>query len=337
MAVCGAILNYGAAKVMSPGEAATTLAWAAAISEAIKLSWLAGFRICLIRREILGAATLLGVGVLLHGYTMIAVLGSSAVGRDEVQSARQGKIDARAQAEAAIADAKARVASYEGVRSEATVQQDINRLLETPDTNGCKRPYGLPAKSVCEQIGQLKSELVGARKADQAREDLVKAQAELKNAPEAPKSIDPQAAAMAAWLPLSAEMIGRLLPLLPSMLLEFSPMGGMMLASILWDRGGEHQGSDERGSSSAASTSRRATPKKRRMTRDEALEVLRTMALSTTTNGKLIIASANSLAEKLEVHPSTFRGWVKHWQEKGLVEIARRETKRKREAAVKAA
>ena len=247
MAVCGAILNYGAAKVMSPGEAATTLAWAAAISEAIKLSWLAGFRVCLNRREILGAATLLGVGVLLHGYTMIAVLGSSAVGRDEVQSARQGKIDAHAQAEATVADAKARVASYEGVRSEATVQQDINRLLETPDTNGCKRPYGLPAKLACEQIGQLKSELVGARKADQAREDLIKAQAELKSAPHAPKSIDPQAAAMAAWLPLSAETIGRLLPLLPSMLLEFSPMGGMMLASILWDQGGEHDDSDERG------------------------------------------------------------------------------------------
>ena len=47
MAVCGGILNYGAAKIMSPGEAATTLAWAAAFSEAIKLSWLAGFRVCL--------------------------------------------------------------------------------------------------------------------------------------------------------------------------------------------------------------------------------------------------------------------------------------------------
>ncbi len=172
MAICGAILNYGAAKVMSPGEAAATLAWAAAISEAIKLSWLAGFRVCLRRREVLGAATLLGVGVLLHGYTMIAVLGSSAVGRDEVQSERQGKFDARARAEAAVAGAKARVASYDGVRSEATVQQDINRLLETPDTNGCKRPYGQPAKTACEQIGQLKIELVGARKADQAREDL---------------------------------------------------------------------------------------------------------------------------------------------------------------------
>ena len=32
MAVCGGILNYGAAKIMSPGEAATTLAWAAALS-----------------------------------------------------------------------------------------------------------------------------------------------------------------------------------------------------------------------------------------------------------------------------------------------------------------
>jgi transposase-like protein len=329
MAVCGANLNFGAAKIMSPGEAATTLAWAAAISEVIKLTWLAGFRVCLNRREILGAATLLGVGVLLHGYTMIAVLGSSAAGRDEVQSTRQGKIDARAQAEAAVADAKARVASYEGVRSEATVQQDINRLLETPDTNGCKRPYGQPAKLACEQIGQLKAELVGSRKADQAREDLTKAQAEFKGAPEAPKNIDPQSAAMAAWLPLSAEAIGRLLPLLPSMLLEFSPMGGMMLASILWGAGGEHNASDERGSSSAASGNKRAASKPRGMTRDEAMEALRTMALSTTTDGKLIIASANSLAKKLGVNPSTFRGWVKHWREKGLVEIARRETKRK--------
>ncbi len=337
MAVCGAILNYGAAKVMSPGEAATTLAWAAAISEAIKLSWLAGFRICLRRREILAAAALLGVGVLLHGYTMIAVLGSSAVGRDQVQSERQGKLDARARAEAAVAGAKARVATYEGVRSEASVQQDINRLLETPDTNGCKRPYGQPAKAACEQIGQLKSELVGARKADQAREDLTKAQAELKNAPDAPKSIDPQSSAMAAWLPLSAEKIGQLLPLLPSMLLEFTPMGGMMLASILWSLGEEHNANGERGSSSAASNNKRAASKPRRMTKDEALEALRTMALSTTTDGKLIIASANSLAKKLGVHPSTFRGWAKHWQEKGLVEIARRETKRKREPVAKAA
>ena len=192
MAVCGAILNYGAAKVMSPGEVAATLAWAAAISEVIKLSWLAGFRICLRRREILAAATLLGVGVLLHGYTMIAVLGSSAVGRDQAASERQGKIDARVRAEAAVADAKARVASYEGARSEATVQQDINRLLETPDTNACKRPYGQAAKLACEQIGQLKSELVGARKADQAREDLTKAQADVRTRRMLPRPSTPK-------------------------------------------------------------------------------------------------------------------------------------------------
>ncbi len=171
------------------------------------------------------------------------------------------------------------------------------------------------------------------RKADQARDDLIKAQAELKNAPDAPESIDPQSSAMAAWLPLSADTIGRLLPLLPSMLLEFCPMGGMMLASILWGQGGEHDDNDERESSSAASTNKRTTPKRRRMTRDEALEALRTMALSTTTDGKLIIASATALAKKLGVNPSTFRGWVKHWREKGIGEIARRETKRKIVAA----
>jgi hypothetical protein len=168
MAVCGGVLNSGAAKIMSPGEAATTLAWAAAFSEAIKLSWLAGFRVCLHRRELLAAATLLGVGALLHGYTVIAVLGSSAVARDQVASERQGKI-AHFRAEAAVAEAEARVASYAGVRPEAVIQQDIARLIETPDANWCKRPYG--------QAAQLKSELPGARKADETREDLKNAQA----------------------------------------------------------------------------------------------------------------------------------------------------------------
>ncbi len=34
--------------------------------------------------------------------------------------------------------------------------------------------------------------------------------------------------------------------LLPSMLLEFTPMGGMMLASILWGASGEHNASSGR-------------------------------------------------------------------------------------------
>ena len=331
MAVCGGILNYGAAKIMSPGEAATTLAWAAAFSEAIKLSWLAGFRVCLHRRELLAAATLLGVAALLHGYTVIAVLGSSAVARDHVASERQGKIDARVRAEAAVAEAKARVASYAGVRPEAVIQQGIDRLIETPDANWCKRPYGQAAKLACEQVAQLKSELPGARKADEAREDFKKAQTELKATPDPPQSIDPQASAIAAWLPLPAETIGRLLPLLPSMLLEFAPMGGMMLASILWDVRAQYA-SGERGPVPTESKNKRASPKKRRMTRDEALEALRSM-VQTTPDGKFIIASGNALARKLGVTPSTFRGWVKHWREKGLVEVAKRETKRRIMAA----
>ena len=91
MAICGAILNYGAAKVMSPGEAANTLAWAAAISEAIKLSWLAGFRVGRRWRETICGATLLGVGVLLHGYTMIAVLGSWPLGAMKSKASAKAK------------------------------------------------------------------------------------------------------------------------------------------------------------------------------------------------------------------------------------------------------
>jgi hypothetical protein len=118
------------------------------------------------------------------------------------------------------------------------------------------------------------------------------------------------------------------------MLLEFAPMGGMMLASILWDLGGAQNASGERGS--ARAESKRAPSNKRRMTRDEALEALRSM-VQTTPDGKFIIASGNALARKLGVTPSTFRGWVKHWREKGLVEVAKRETKRKIMAAANVA
>ncbi len=146
-----------------------------------------------------------------------------------------------------------------------------------------------------------------------------------------PQSIAPQASAIAAWLPLPAETTGRLLPLLPSTLLEFAPMGGMMLASILWDVGGAQYASGERGPVPTESRNKRASPKKRGMTRDETLEALRSM-VQTTPEGKFIIASGNALARKLGVNP-TFRGWEKHWREKGLVEVARRETKRKIMAA----
>ncbi len=64
------------------------------------------------------------------------------------------------------------------------------------------------------------------------------------------------------------------------------------------------------------------------MTRDEALEALRSM-VQTTPEGKFIIASGNALA--------SFRGWVMHWREKGLVEVAKRETKRKIMAAANVA
>ena len=105
-----------------------------------------------------------------------------------------------------------------------------------------------------------------------------------------------------------------------------------MLASILWDLGGAQNASGERGSVPTESSNKRAPSNKRRLTRNEALEALRSM-VQTTPEGTFIIASGNALARKLGVNPSTFRGWVKHWREKGLVEVAKRETKRKFMAA----
>ncbi|MFZ1109187.1 MAG: hypothetical protein WAN43_12705 [Rhodomicrobium sp.] len=69
-------------------------------------------------------------------YTVISVLGSSAVARDKVGSEREGKIDPRSRAEAAVGEAIARVASYAAVRPKVAIRHNINRMIETSDTNG---------------------------------------------------------------------------------------------------------------------------------------------------------------------------------------------------------
>jgi hypothetical protein len=312
LAVCGALVNYEGAKTMAPGEIVAVFAYAAVIAEGVKLLWLSGFRYALQRREWMLALAMLCAGILLHTYSMVAALGTAASGRDKVISQRAGQQNALGYAQASAASAQAEAGRMAGIRSGVQVQEDVDRLLLAPDTNGCKSPRGKDAKVTCQQVQALRAELASARKADEARQNLSAAQAKLEALTlQAPQARDPQAEALASYLPLSAERIGKMLPLLPSLLIEFIPVAAMLLAAVLW--------------SSAGATPAAVTADELPAGMSKEKEILQrvTVLVLNSQNGRLVTPSARRLANYLEVKPSTFAEWVDKWREKGLLKAVR--------------
>jgi hypothetical protein len=324
LAVCGALINYEGAKTMAPGEIVTVFACAAVIAEIVKLFWLSGFHYALQRREWMLALAMLSAGILLHTYSMVAALGTAASGRDKVISLRAGQQNALTYTQASAASAKVDADRMAGIRSGVQVQADIDRLLLTPDTNDCKAPRGKEAKLACQQMQALRAELAGARKADEARQNAAAAQAKLEALTlQAPQTRDPQAEALASYLPLSAGRIGKMLPLLPSLLIEFIPMAAMLLATVLWSSAAGSPPEPEAAPATAAVAA--GEPADGTAKEKETLQRVTLLVLNSQ-DGRLVTPSARRLANYLDVKPSTFAEWVDKWREKGLIKAVRQGT-----------
>ena len=251
IAVVSARMNYLGAHVLVPGEGAAAVAWGAVCSEFIKPFWLTGFFLLLRRWRIGEALAVLAMGILLHAYSLVSVIGSSAEGRSTVISEREGQQKALVLAQAAASAAKAEADRVAGIRSGIDVQGDINRLLLVPDTNGCVSPKGKDAKLACTQVQTLRDELVLARKADAARSTLQEKDAKvLEFTGKAPRSANPQAQAIARFLGLTEDRVEKWLPVLPSMLLEITSVVALMLAQFFWSLGAEIPASPKTGSKS---------------------------------------------------------------------------------------
>ncbi len=156
IAIVSARMNYFGAHVLAPGLSAETVAWGAVLSEFVKPFWLTGFFLLLRRWRPGEALMVLAMGFLVHAYSLVSVIGSSAEGRSTILSEREGKQNALAFARQIASEAKTEADRAAGIRAEAEVQADINRLLLTPDANGCLKPQGKEAKQACSQVQALR-------------------------------------------------------------------------------------------------------------------------------------------------------------------------------------
>ncbi len=312
IAVVSAIMNYNGAHVLVPGVSAETVAWGALMSEFVKPFWLTGFFLLLRRWRIGEALMVLAMGVLLHTYSLVSVIGSSAEGRSNIISEREGKQNALALAQAAASAALAEAGRVAGIRSEVQVQGDIDRLLLVPDTNGCVKPKGTDAQQTCKQVQTLRAELVNARKADEARRNSREANAKVEGLIEkAPRSADPQAKVIASFFGVSEDTVEKWLPLLPSMLLEFTSVVALMLAQFFWSLSAQVPAAPKTGIEVRDAPASDAGPE--RAAWDRVCDFL-------LGHPDGYVSSQRKWAELLDYPKATFNLWVKKWEAQGLIE-----------------
>ena len=95
------------------------------MNEAIRdLTQIDALHFLLLRRWRIGEAlAVLAMGILLHAYSLVSVIGSSAEGRSTVISEREGQQKALVLAQAAASAAKAEADRVAGIRSGSTCRE----------------------------------------------------------------------------------------------------------------------------------------------------------------------------------------------------------------------
>jgi len=195
MAAAGAYLNYQGAQFMIPGEAGKIAALAAVVAELVKVFWLTALALALASYRFGAALAVAVLGVTLHAFSLTCAIGVTASERAAVMDVKGDMQDRKARAEMALGEAQARVKE---LGSKATNVRDELRIAG--------------------EIARAKADV------RQAQKDL--------DALTAPSSRDPQAEALATFLPIPAPAISKAMPLLPSLVVEFALTLTLLMAGL---------------------------------------------------------------------------------------------------------
>lgn len=223
-----AIFMSEGAKFMAPGDSAPLMGLMAIAGAIGKAIWLPGAAEFLKQRLYAFAAIAIIMGCFLHAFSMVAMTGLVASGRDASISARSGVQEAHSRAVTAYDEAVTRSRGLRAARSEAAIRADILKTdgeLVTAKADLARAKYnelpGLRARRDQLQARRdgLTIELEAAAAYAQAQADVTASKAALDHVA-APLARDPQAEAIARY-GIDRETVAKWLPLIPSLLVEF--------------------------------------------------------------------------------------------------------------------
>ncbi|MFP4539123.1 MAG: hypothetical protein ACLFPA_12580 [Dichotomicrobium sp.] len=323
----GMKLNWLGAHILVPGDAAEFVAWGAVAAELVKLSWLAGMAYAF--RQGMWAATLaiMVMGILLHAFSLVCAVGISATGRNADIETKQTQQETRERASRSLQEAKARIEALGGQRETVEIEKDLDRQRKIKaaaieDAAEEKRTGEGPnyraairdQKAARKRIASLEAELESSRKLDNARQARDAARQKLDGL-KVVRTTDPQAAALATVIPAPAAVITEWLPLLPSLIVEITPVIAIWLAVILWQAG-------PRKIQTTVQTT--VTTSGEGGARSDALHQLKGWLLAR--DGQMV-ASQRQIASAMGVPAQTFADWVASWRNSGEITTERQGNK----------
>lgn len=230
LTVVDALLMALGANQMAPGESGHLMMLAAVAGAIFKAAWMTMAREYFMRRMFfLGAVSIIS-GAALHVFSMTAMTGLAATGRDVTLSGRGQQQEAKARAQVRYREASARLQSLSATRADTAIRADIVRAESdlTGAENDLTRSGWRDRPALRDRrdgkrarLDTLNAELAQAVTAIAAAAEVTAAKTDLDNI-KAPEHRDAQAAAIARYpIGLSEDGVAMLLPLMPSLLVEW--------------------------------------------------------------------------------------------------------------------
>lgn len=240
-----AIMMAVGARQMAPGEAATLMGVGALSAAILKAAWMVAAREFFQRRLYGLCLVAIFSGVALHTFSITAMTGIAAVGRDGVISSRGHDQNKRLRAVKRYETALAAVRQHRATRAASSIRYDLTRMekrlasaeadIERSEGWREKGRFRLRRDRAQGQVDALQAELQVALAAKQAREELNAAKNDLDQI-QAPQHSDPQAAAIARYpIGLTEDDVAMLLPLMPSLLIEWGGAIAWLFAGAFAD------------------------------------------------------------------------------------------------------
>lgn len=326
VAAIGGFLNFrGASFMLGGGTVAIAVACAAVVAELVKPFWLTGLSIAGASRKWGAALGIIVLGVSLHAFSLICAVGITASEHSALTDARGDLQKKQARAEAALTDAQVRTRALSGKRPAGEVRSDIavaeaevsrqaaREAAERTSTCGSRCQEAIAKGDAAKaKAAALEVELALSVQAEQAQQDLQAARQKLDGI-HAPSAADPQAEALAAYLPVSVDQLTKGLPLLPSLLVEFGPVLTLLLASVFSGTSGQHERAPQLGEATVLV--------EEKLTEAQAQKLLyRLLILIQEAGGRW--RGQNRAAEELGVSASSLsEALIKRWRPAGYINI----------------
>lgn len=171
-------------------------------------------------------------------YSVSAALGFAVASRSQTYAYQDSLIESRKAWEAKIIRIESQLERLGTPRPSDVVNAEIDNLLKTPGTEGCKLINGPVTKEICPKVGRLERELAASKEVARLEVDLVANREALSKMPDMVLVADPQSAALHRIPGIDEETIRIAIGMTIAILVELGSALGFTLLILASDRAG---------------------------------------------------------------------------------------------------